>query len=77
MLNETENLLALVNNDAKVKQIKRAIRLNKFLKIKKILKIIVLIFLGVVLLFFPVQTGTIIGTWINEFFVTIYKNIIK
>jgi hypothetical protein len=33
--------------------------------------------LFVCVLFFPVQTGNVIGEWINSFFVTIYKNIIK
>lgn len=77
MLEETRELLAKANNLNKIKQIKQAKRKASFIKYKKIAIRIVIGTIFVSMLFFPVETGTIIGKWINDFFVTIYKNIIK
>ena len=77
MLEETKDLLARVNNEAKIKQIKRARRKAQMIWWRK--QIIKVVLIGIVLCFliFPVQSGDIIGTWINDFFGTIYKNSIK
>ena len=77
MLSETEEFLSLVKNQDKIKQLKRVARRAKWQRYKKIgIKLLIVLAIGTILIF-PVQSGTIIGTWINDFFVTIYKNIIK
>lgn len=51
---------------------RKPINLKK-LKWKKIIIITLLL----IILFFPRQSGEIIGGWINDFFITIIDNIIK
>lgn len=77
MLNETEEFLSMIKNQDKIKQLKRVARKAQWQRYKKIgLKILIGLSIGIIIIF-PVQSGTIIGTWINDFFVTIYKNMIK
>ena len=77
MLSETEEFLSLVKNQDKIKQLKRVARRAKWQRYKKIgIKVLIGLAIGAIVIF-PVQSGTVIGTWINDFFVTIYKNIIK
>jgi len=77
MLEETKDLLARVNNENKIKHIRRAKRTAQFIWWRKQTTKVFIV--GVVLCFliFPVHTGDIIGTWISDFFGTIYKNSIK
>lgn len=77
MLQETEEILKLAKNSSRLNQIKLARR--KYIKnrILKISKYSILILISFFILFLPKETGTVIGQWINDFFVTIYKNSIK
>ena len=77
MLDESNRLMAQIKNAAKLKELKRAKRKYYFTFIKKwTIRILLFGFItGAVL--FPVETGTVVGTWIHDFFGTAYKNITK
>jgi len=77
ILDESNKLLAQIKNAAKIKEIKRAKRKYYFEYFKKwFLRISISIIIFCVL-FYPIESGTIIGTWIKDFFGTVYKNIIN
>lgn len=77
MLEESNKLLAQIKEQAKIRQIKKAKRTYLFNKYKKITFYLFITIAVVLILFFPIQTGEVIGNWINNFFGTIYKNSIK
>lgn len=77
MLEETKDLLAKLNKKTQIRAIKRAKRKGLFLYYKKNFFLVVIIIFAGLILFFPIQAGTIVGAWINDFFGTIYKNILK
>ena len=49
--------------------------LTELIENKLNIKYVLLIIFGLSILIFPETMGKIIGTWINQFFGTIYKNI--
>lgn len=75
-LDESSRFFAEIKNSAKAKEIKKAKRKWFFATVKK-WTIRVLIY-GSILsaLFFPSETGTVIGRWIHDFSGSIYKNIL-
>lgn len=77
ILDESNKLLAQIKNAAKVKEIKRAKRKYYFQLLKKWGIRIVLVLFVCACIFYPIESGTIIGTWIRDFFGTVYKNIIN
>lgn len=77
MLEETNQLLNEIKEKNKINSIKQAKRKYIINKYKIILKYLLIGLISIAVFIFPIQTGEIIGTWINDFFVTIYKNIIK
>lgn len=77
MLPKEEDVLSKIKNTPKYKQLQKAKRIYYYNKTKKILKYILIIGISISILFFPTQTGGAIGSWFNDFFGTMYKNIIK
>lgn len=77
MLDESSRLLAQIKNASKMKELKRGKRKYYFNLMKKwSLRVLVTVFV-VGAVFFPVETGSIVGTWMHDFLGTIYKNIVK
>ena len=76
MLQE-DDVLETIKQTPKYKQLQKAKRVFIINRIKKISKYVIIIGISVAILFFPVQTGSVIGDWFNDFFGTIYKNSIK
>jgi hypothetical protein len=77
MLDESNRLMAQIKNATKLKEIKRAKRKYYYTLIKKwTIRVSLFVFITSAV-FFPVETGTIVGTWIHDFFGTVYKNISK
>ncbi len=77
MLDETTKFLEKVNTKKQSSIIKNNNRKVLFMKVKNNIMKVVFTTAIFFILFFPKQSGTIIGTWINDFFITTYKNIIK
>lgn len=75
MLKETNDMLAVIKNSAKLREIKRAKRRYIWLKVRKWTLYVALTAFTFAAIFYPVQTGEIIGVWLHDFFGTIYKNI--
>lgn len=70
-------MLDKLKNEHRVKQLKKQKRELLFKTVKKwSLRVFVIAFIASSLVF-PVETGEIIGNWINEFFVTMYHAIIR
>lgn len=77
MLDESNRLMAQIKNSAKLKELQRGKRRYYFNLIKKwALRVLFVVSISCSL-FFPVETGNIVGTWMHDFFGTIYKNIVK
>lgn len=76
MLQE-DNVLETLKQSPKYKQLQKAKKIFLINKFKKIIKYTLIISISVAILFFPIETGSVIGDWINNFFGTIYKNSIK
>lgn len=77
MLDDTSKLLAQIKNTSRIKELKRAKRVYYYKLIKKWVLRILLVSSTLLALTFPIEFGTIIGSWINDFFGTIIKNSIK
>lgn len=74
LLDESSKFLLQIQNETKLKTIKKQKRKYYFDLIKKWSIRVGLFCLIVCVIFFPVKTGTVIGTWIHNFFGTIIKN---
>jgi hypothetical protein len=75
-LDESNKFFAQIQNAKKIKELQKAKRKFWFAKIK-MWTIRILIYGSIfACLFFPVETGTLIGHWIHDFSGSIYKNII-
>ena len=77
MLDECNKFLSQIKNETRLKELKRQKRTYYYTQFKKWLVRILFAFLFVTVVFFPVETGTVIGTWISEFFGTIIKSSTK
>lgn len=73
MLEETNKALINLKEQHKLVAIKKAKRKYLFNLYKKYTIRIFLFSVIFCIIFFPLQSGTIIGTWINSFFGTIYN----
>lgn len=72
MLEETNKALNELKNQNKILAIKKAQKRAKIAKYKKIAKWTLLLGVLLCIFCFPVESGTVIGTWIKGFFGTIY-----
>lgn len=77
MLDESSKLLAQIKNASKVKEIQRMKRKYYYTMFKKWSIRIFLVFVLASVVLYPVESGTVLGTWIHDFFGTTYKNIVK
>jgi len=77
MLEESQELFDKLKKSHEHAQIKSLKRKATLVKCKKWIIRIGIPFLIVVVFAFPKQSGHVIGTWINDFFVTIIKEAIK
>lgn len=75
LLDESTKLLEQIKTEKKRRDIKILKRKYYYAIFKKWSIRIILFSLTIGILFFPVEIGTIIGTWIHDFFGTIIKNI--
>lgn len=75
MLEQQEDILNVIKNSPKYKQLQKAKKVFVINRIKKISKYIIIIGISISILFFPVQCGSLIGNWINDFFGTIVNSI--
>jgi len=72
MLQETNKALTSLRDQNKIVAIKKARRKYFYKLYKKYLIQVIFILLILWVFLCPIQAGTIFGTWIHDFFVTIY-----
>lgn len=75
MIESENDILKTLKDTPKYKQLKKAKRIFIINKIKRISKYIIISGLMICIIFFPTQTGSLIGNWINDFFGTIINSI--
>jgi len=75
MIQSEEDILKTLKDTPKYKQLKKAKRIFIINKLKRIGKYIIIGGFIVCIIFFPTQTGSLIGNWINDFFGTIINSI--
>lgn len=71
MVDDSEAAFTRIKNQTRINEIKRAKRKWQVNKAKNILKWTTILVVTFLLVFYPVQTGAVIGTFIHEFFGTI------
>ena len=77
MLEESKELFDKLKKATQEQQFKKAKRKAFLVKFKKRTIIVIIAVIIVASLIFPKETGTVIGTWIHDFFGTIIKESIK
>ncbi len=77
MLQENKEFIESFKAQQQKQIIKKATRTFYYKKIKRITLYSLLFVFSFLAIFYPVETGTVIGTWIHDFFGTILKNITK
>jgi len=77
LLDESNKFLQRLKNETKLREVKKLKRKYYIGIFKKWTIRVILFCLTIGLVFFPVEMGTIIGTWIHDFFGTIIKSTIK
>lgn len=77
ILEENEKYMKSASEQAKIRILKEAKRTWINRQVKKWSIRILLVSFGLLLIFKPVETGKVIGTWISNFFGTIVKESIK
>jgi ACR3 family arsenite efflux pump ArsB len=77
MLRETQEKQEKLKNQHKILAIQNAKK--KWIKVQTIkwIKISLITISIILIVFFPIQSGNIIGNWLHDFFGTIYKNCLK
>jgi hypothetical protein len=73
MLNESEELLARLKHQTRFKEIQRAKRKWYWERTKWWIRLTLSVISTVLVVFFPMETGEVIGRWVHEFFGTIIR----